>query len=221
MSHVRETLSAVIVTSRTGAAARAAGLGLLLIGASCAGRAARPAQTTPPPPQWPHPPDWKTETIPFPLDFAPAIRHVGVEELRFAPGFFMPTAPGYFSYAFVWWLKEEQALPAATLAAELNQYYAGLCTAVGKKKFHLDPARYRVELHPEESTLPTWSALAGQAELYDAFSTGQPLSLRLHAYQRDCPRSGYRAVLVLASPQPESAPIWDELRARAASLPCE
>lgn len=193
----------------------------MLLG-SCAGSSARAPQAAPPQgPQWPRPPGWKTETIPFPLDFAPAIRHTGVEELRFAPGFFMPTAPGYFSYAFVWWIKDAQPLPATTLAAELSQYYAGLCTAVGKKKFALDPARYRVRLDPEESTLPGWQALAGQADLYDAFTTGQPLSLRLRAYQRDCPRSGYRAVLVLASPQPESAPIWAELRARAESLPCE
>ena len=190
-----------------------------LAAGGCAPQAARPAPPTLP--AWPHPPDWKTETIPFPLDFAPAIRHVGVEELRFAPGFFAPAAPGYFSYAFVWWIKEAAPLPAATLAAELNQYYAGLCTEVGKKKFSLDPARYHVELAAAETTLPGWDALTGEAALYDAFTTGKPLTLRLHAYQRDCPTVGQRAVLVLASPQPESAAIWTELLARAAAVRCQ
>ena len=43
----------------------------------------------------------------------------------------------------------------------------------------------------------------------------------LRAYQRDCPRSGRLAVLVLASPQPESAPIWAELQALAAAFSCQ
>lgn len=205
--------------SRGATIGAAAGLGLFLLG-SCADRTARTAEPTQSPPPWPRPADWKAETIPFPLDFAPRIHHTGVEELRFAPAFFTPTAPGYFSYAFVWWLKDAQPLPPAVLAAELNQYYEGLCSAVGKKKFALDPARYRVQLAPEVSELPLWEAASGQAELYDAFTTGQPLSLRLHTYQRDCPHSGHRAVLVLASPQPESAPIWAELRARAEAFRC-
>lgn len=196
-----------------------AGLGLLLL-CSCADRTARTSAPAQAPPPWPYPEGWKPETIPFPLDFAPRIRHSGFEVLRFAPAFFSPTAPGYFSYVFVWWLKDAKPIPAAALAAELNQYYEGLCSAVGKKKFALDPSRYRVQLAAEESTLPLWTAASGQAELYDAFTTGQPLSLRLHTYQRDCPQSGYRAVLVLASPQPESAPIWAELRARAEAFSC-
>ena len=199
----------------------AVGLALLLWLGSCAEHSARrprPEEALPP---WPHPPDWKTETLPFPLAFAPAIHHQGSEELRFAPGFFAPTAPGYFSYAFVWWLKDQRPLAAATLAAELNQYYAGLCTAVGKKKFALDPARYRVQLTAQAATLPGWEAFTGEAELYDAFTTGLPLSLQLRAFQRACPLSGHQAVLVLASPQPESAAIWTELHARAASFSCQ
>src|SRR5262245_24178101 len=37
---------------------------------------------------WPVPAGWKHETIPFPLGFAPGLPFHGVEELRFAPGFF-------------------------------------------------------------------------------------------------------------------------------------
>ena len=198
----------------------AAGLAVVLGLGSCADHAARRSKAEEALPPWPHPPDWKTETLPFPLAFAPAIHHQGSEELRFAPGFFDPAAPGYFSYAFVWWLKDERPLAAATLATELNQYYAGLCTAVGKKKFALDPARYRAQLTAQAATMPGWETFTGEAELYDAFTTGLPLSLHLRAFQRACPASGHQAVLVLASPQPESAPIWNELRARAESFSC-
>jgi hypothetical protein len=169
-------------------------------------------------PPWPLPPDWKAETLAFPLDFAPGIRHTGMEELRFAPGFFKPTAPGYFSYAFVWWLADAQPLPAVALADELRQYYAGLCTAVGGKKYAFDPAHYRVQLSPVADSMGGWEALSGQADLYDAFTNGQPISLHVLAYQRAC--GSHRAVLVLASPQAEPAPIMAELRAVGQSFHC-
>jgi hypothetical protein len=170
-------------------------------------------------PPWPLPPEWKAETLAFPLDFAPAIHHTGLEELRFAPGFFKTTAPGYFSYAFVWWLQEGQPLSASALATELRQYYAGLCSSVGGKKYTFDAARYRVELSPAVDSMAGWEALAGQADLYDAFTNGQPLSLQLRAYQREC--GGHRAVLVLASPQTEPAPIWADLRAVGQAFRCQ
>jgi hypothetical protein len=36
----------------------------------------------------PVPDGWRTETIPFPLDFAPELKYEGVEELRFSPWMF-------------------------------------------------------------------------------------------------------------------------------------
>src|SRR5690348_7269453 len=54
---------------------------------------------------WPTPEGWRREVIPFPLDFAPEIGYRGVEELRFAPRFFDPAAPTYWSYAFAWLLE--------------------------------------------------------------------------------------------------------------------
>src|SRR4051794_9456116 len=84
---------------------------LLLLGACAA-----PRPPAPPPEQTrsaaaspsftlPLPPGFRTETIPFPLGFAPDLPYRGVEELRFAPGMFQPGAPDFWSYAFVWWLE--------------------------------------------------------------------------------------------------------------------
>lgn len=36
----------------------------------------------------PIPEGWRTETIPFPLEFAPELSYEGYEELRFSPGMF-------------------------------------------------------------------------------------------------------------------------------------
>ena len=41
-------------------------------------------------PGWEVPAGWRSEVIPFPLDFAPSLTHRGFEEIRFAPGMFDP-----------------------------------------------------------------------------------------------------------------------------------
>ena len=70
---------------------------MLLAGCSSSGGAGEappapaqpPHETTTAAPSftWPVPDGWRSETIPFPLEFAPSIPHRGVEEIRFAPGF--------------------------------------------------------------------------------------------------------------------------------------
>jgi hypothetical protein len=103
---------------------------IVILIAACSSKQPPPAPAAP----WPVPAGWKSETIPFPLDFAPKLAHKGIEELRFAPGFFDPAAPGYWSYAFVWRTENPADLDAAALGAELTAYFRGLIDAVDAKK---------------------------------------------------------------------------------------
>src|SRR5688500_2734436 len=48
---------------------------------------------------WPVPAGWRTETIPFPLGFAPTLPYTGIEELRFAPGMFKAGSDDFWTYA--------------------------------------------------------------------------------------------------------------------------
>src|SRR4029079_11384537 len=89
-----------------------------------------PEPTAKPSQPWSIPAGFRSETIPFPLDFAPGLAHKGAEELRFAPGFFDPAAPGYWSYTFVWRTEDPAAMDAAAVGAELTTYFRGLIDAV-------------------------------------------------------------------------------------------
>ena len=175
--------------------------------------------------EWPVPEGWKHETIPFPLEFAPELPYHGVEELRFAPGMFKPDQDGYFSYAFVWWLDGRPAVDAAELSSSLKSYFTGLCTAVAKEKGQtLDGAKFSASLHavegpPRKLEHPV-TAFAGTVDSFDPFATGKPIVLNVEAWVWDCDRSGKRAVLVLASPKPESAPIWISLHERRDEFAC-
>lgn len=175
--------------------------------------------------EWPKPEGWKTETIPFPLDFAPDIHLQGVEELRFAPGMFKPAEPGYWSYAFAWWLNGEPALGQAELERSLLSYFQGLVTEVSKEKGRkIDSSRFRVTMRPSSGAPAkeghNVQAYAGTAELYDAFATGKPISLNLEVWVWDCAVAGKRVALVLASPRPVSEPIWKDLAQRRDEFLC-
>lgn len=168
---------------------------------------------------WPVPEGWKHETIPFPLDFAPGLPFHGVEELRFAPGFFEPDSTTFWSYAFVWWLEDPPNFDAPSISAVLREYFAGLALEVGKDKYPMDPEWFRVEL--ESRTEEGRTILVGQAYTYDAFVTGEKIVLNVEARLQDCPRAGRRAITFLLSPKQLDDPVWDDLKACESTLRCE
>lgn len=175
--------------------------------------------------RWPVAEGWRSETIPFPLEFAKDLPYSGVEELRFAPGMFKPDQDGYWSYAFVWWLEGKPALDAPALEHSLTRYFAGLITDVAKEKgYPIDPARFSASIHPVTAAGDKLGhavrAYAGTVDSYDAFATGKPLVLNLEVWVWDCPQAGRRVALVLASPKPGNASIWSALRERRAELVC-
>jgi hypothetical protein len=180
---------------------------------ACAGR---PAFT------WPAPEGWRSETIPFPLGFAPDLPYRGLEEIRFAPAFFNPEAPGYFSYAFVWWLEGNPTLDNTTLERDLARYFAGLCGAVGGKKFSFDPSRFKATLAPGAPRAGA-QTFEGTIDAYDPFEKGggRELTLNVELSTRDCAAASRRVLMVVASPKPRSDAIWKELEAREAAFHCQ
>jgi hypothetical protein len=169
---------------------------------------------------WPLLEGWKREVIPFPLDFAPELPYRGKEVLRFAPRFFDPASPTYFSYVFAWVLDGSPALEAPALEADLARYFAGLCREVGGKKFQFDAARFRAHLAPAEARRAGARALRGTVETYDPFGDGRPLTLHVEVEIWDCPGGGPRVARFAASPADAAAPVWRELLSRGAELQC-
>ncbi len=158
---------------------------------------------------WSVPEGWKSETIPFPLDFAPSLAHRGVEELRFAPGFFDPTTPGYWSYAFAWRTEDAAMLDAGAVGSELTAYFRGLIAAVDDK--HRITAR-------EEIVAAAQPDGAGRfrltAHVFDAFKTAAPLDLVGWAERRPC-GAGALWIFVLA-PEPTTLRTTLDTLARSA-----
>jgi hypothetical protein len=178
------------------------------------------AAVTGPPPEpvvkaktaWRVPDGFRGETIPFPLDFAPSLSHRGAEELRFAPGFFDPAAPGYWSYAFAWRTDDAAALDAAALAGELTAYFRGLIDAVDTAKQITDREAIVVTATPAGGDGARFTLAA---HVFDAFKTQQPLDLTGWAARTPC-GAGALWRFVLAPAHSAVRPQLDALASQAA-----
>jgi hypothetical protein len=198
--------------------------------------------------RWPLPKGWNKETIPFPLSFAPQLKYQGTEELRFAPGFFDPQSPGYWSYGFVWWLDGKPELNEKTLNESLPAYFTGLCKAAAAKSLKLDPSGIKVALTAapnevlRETTTPESQfdpkdpqvkellkvkipphrerLYRGEVDTYDPFVSGKPLKLYCEIEVWDCDASKRRIVLALLSPKPRPDPVWRDLDERSDEFLC-
>lgn len=183
---------------------------LVTLLAACGAPSSAPVAPATAPTAWRAPAGWKTEVIPFPLGFAPTVAHTGVEELRFPPGMFDPTAPGYWSYAFVWRTTDAAVLDAPALGAELTAYFAGLVAAVDTQG--QVTAREQIRVEAVTSGTRTWDLTA---QMFDAFTTGGAVTLVGHARREPC-GTGALWVFVLARPDSALRADLDGLAAEAA-----
>lgn len=166
------------------------------------------ACSSPPRPAWPVPEGWRSETIPFPLEFAPSLPYRGVEELRFAPGFFKPAEPLYFTYSFVWVVDGTPSF--VDLSGDLRTYFGGLARAVSPKTF--DATRHQAAVTREANTI------RGTVTTVDAFGDGHTLDLRVAGEIVPC--TGGRTGLVLSLSPRTDAETWTMLADQRRSMRC-
>jgi hypothetical protein len=163
--------------------------------------------------RWPTQPGWKEETIPFPLDFAPALPYRGVEELRFMPGFFDPRSRGFWSYVFVWWIEGTPKIDTATLTSDLRAYFVGLARAAAEDKFPVDASQFQVNLVPGDP-----GTFSGSLHVLDAFATRRFLDLSARGAVTTC--AGHTAVLFMIAPEPWTPEKTQALDASARAFVC-
>jgi hypothetical protein len=153
----------------------------------------------------PTPAGWSYERLEFPLQFAPDIELEGYEDLRFAPGMFAPGSDTFFSYVLGIRAAGELTVDIAFLEDFLWKYYHGLCESVAKDRFEVDLSKIAVEVKATEA------GFEATVEMYDAFVSGDALTLRLELLVHALPNA--TEIFGLASPLAKSEPVWDELHA--------
>jgi len=161
---------------------------------------------------FPAPDGWLTETIPFPLGFAPSLAYEGLEELRFAPGMFKADQEDFWTYAFVWWVTPCPDLTPEILARDLEVYFEGLTGAVvGDQEIDLSGAEFSCHLALPDSEPESGIWLEGTAVTFDSFVTLENITLNVRVHLQPCPEQGRSAVIFQLSPQPYSHSVWKTL----------
>ncbi len=159
----------------------------------------------------PVPAGWRTETIPFPLSFAPDLPYQGIEELRFAPGMFEAESETFWSYGFAWWIRDEDPSDAASLGEHLETYFRGL--AGGDPSF--EQATFEVALEESDDR-----GVVGTAHILDSFTTHEQVRLNVQVQRLPCWSVGRQLVFFALSPQGQDHRVWDELASIRAGMEC-
>jgi hypothetical protein len=171
------------------------------------------------------PKDWRSERIPFPLDFAPKLNYKGFEELRFAPGMFDPKSDTYFTYTFFWWLDGEPIITPEQLERDLVNYFQGLTSAVGKskgKEYDLSKVRAKVTPLAESETKLPYKTKYYQAvvDTYDPFASQNLLTLNMEISLWDCDVSKNRVAFFSVSPKAKDQAVWKAMQDIRDSFRC-
>jgi hypothetical protein len=166
-----------------------------------------------PPYNLPTPKGWGVERYAFPIDFAPAISHKGVGDLRFMPGWGNAASEEYWSYAFLWWLKGEPVLNAEILKENLKTYYEGLVGGnITRRKIpagKVVPVTVTVKaVKPEQDDKETFS---GTISMLD-YMAQQPITLNVRIHIKNCKLQNRTVVFFEVSPKPFSHKVWSGLK---------
>lgn len=165
----------------------------------------------------PIPEGWRTETIPFPLGFAPDLPYVGLEELRFSPGMFDAESEQFWSYAFIWWVNLDSETNADSLSIYLDSYFHGLADAVAEsRELEISDAHFASSIEATEG-----ESFSGYAETFDAFVTLEQVTLNIRGDVFPCPDQERLVLFFALSPQDVEHAIWDDLDAIRTGFSCE
>ena len=156
---------------------------------------------------------WQSETILFPIDFAPDLTYKGFEELRFAPGWGNPASGEKWAYTFLWWLDGTYRFDEKILKQDLEKYFSGLTRQrVAADKLDLalyTPTKALVQkIKPLPGDKETYTA---SAEIFDAQVSRKPGKLFFKIHIKDCPGKNTTLVLLEAAANPYSQAVWQQL----------
>jgi hypothetical protein len=152
------------------------------------------------------PDNWQCEIIPFPLSFAPAIDFVGIEDLRFSPGWSDSTSQEFWAYSFVWCIEMDSALTESKLTESFTLYYDGLMGV------DLNTQADTINSNPLDKTLclfvKTKVGFTGKMRVYDAFFTKDYMTLNIKVKESFCPERNKQIILCNISPRAFDHEVW-------------
>lgn len=157
----------------------------------------------------PLPEKWKSETIPFPLNFAPAIPYQGIEELRFTPGWRNANSNEYWAYTFLWFVDGTPQLSANALNTYIKIYFDGLYHS--NNKLSADSSSItKVNINKAATATGDQETYSGKISTLN-FLTNKPIEFYLMIHVQNYTNAKESALFFEISPKQYSNPVWQEL----------
>jgi hypothetical protein len=157
----------------------------------------------------PLPEEWKSETIPFPIEFAPSIPYQGIEELRFTPGWGDASSNNYWAYTFLWFVDGTPIVNASLLNTYLTTYFDGLYHSNNKSS--ADSTGFT------KTNIVMSTTVSGDQETYSCkistlnFLTKKKIEFNVSIHVQPHADAKETAIFFEISPKPFNNPVWVEL----------
>lgn len=152
---------------------------------------------------------WSTEIIPFPIEWAPKIKYIGFEELRFAPHWNDTNHQEFWTLVMAWQVETKIKIPLKDLQFNLNHYFTELMKPNHWAQEFPDPILLLNDLEVNNKSM----AFKGNITFFDGFHTGKVMTVNILGNQILCDATGKSFVIFRLSPKAYNDPIWDELNA--------
>jgi hypothetical protein len=152
------------------------------------------------------PENWQEEIIPFPIGFAQEIDLVGIEDLRFAPGWNDSTSQEFWAYTFVWYVEPTKPMSLNKLTEYFNLYYDGLMGIDGKNENRApdSPALDKTICHFVQTD---WG-FTGNMRVHDGFFTKEYMILNIKVTDYLCTKTNMQVISCDITPQPFDHEVW-------------
>lgn len=160
----------------------------------------------------PVPKGWTVERFPVPPSFATAIPYMGVEDIRFTPGWGKIESNEYWSYAFLWFLDDIREFDSKTLENNLTAYYTGLFN-INTSKSNIDTTKLipvQVTINSKKAEKEDDKTFEGIVKMND-YMTKKPITLNLIIHIKSCEEQNKSFVFFELSPRPYSDMVWNDL----------
>lgn len=158
------------------------------------------------------PASWEFEQFSLPPGFAPTVKYHGLEELRFSPGWAKKDATDFFTVIWALRFDDTKSVSPEDIKDYLLTYFRGLCdkTAKDRKMSPIDTTAITVAIG-RKPTPGNSRIFDVSLHLFGVFTDGAPVTLNMEVKELEDLASQKVYLLMVASPQPRTDPVWREL----------
>jgi hypothetical protein len=153
---------------------------------------------------------WGIERFLIPISFAPKIPYIGVEDIRFTPGWGKAESADYWSYAFLWYLDGLQKITANIVENNLKKYYSGLVKAMQVDSSDKKSITVRTIIKKGKTLKGDLKTFYGSVYMLD-YMANKPIALYCKVHLKSSSGQNKTFIFYEISPKDYSHDVWQNL----------